>query len=823
MTLFVEVLLPLPLAKSFTYRLPFDYNDYAEVGKRVVVQFGKKKLYSGIIVEIHQRIPESSSIKYILNILDDRPIVNSYQLKFWYWLSDYYMAHRGEIMNAALPSALKMASESKLVLHPDFDKNYEALNEKEFLIIQALELNSEITLTEVSKIVEMQKIMPLVKTLIEKSCVLPQEEIKNKFRPKMESYVSFSEKYTKIEHIESLTIELEKKAPKQLELLMSFIQLSSFLSKNKKEVSKSVLLKKSNISSSILSSLIDKGVLEIYKKSQSRIKDFASIKSVDSIKLSEAQDIARNQIEDSFKEKDVCLLHGVTGSGKTEIYIKIIEKYLAKNKQVLFLIPEIALTAQIINRLRQYFGEKLGYYHSRYGNNERVEVWHRVAQETDRQYKIIIGARSSVFLPFTDLGLVIVDEEHDTSYKQFDPSPRYQARDAAIVLAKMHGAKTLLGSATPSIETYYKSRKGKYGLVELKERFAKINMPIIEVVDVVEARKKKEMNSHLSKYLIDNITEALENKEQVILFQNRRGFSLRLVCDSCQWTPECNNCDVSLTYHKGLNRLKCHYCGASKDVPVECPNCASKKLSMRGFGTEKVEEEMPIFFPNATVKRMDLDTTRSKNAYLQIINDFQDRKIDILVGTQMVTKGLDFDNVSLVGVLNADNGLFYPDFRAFERSFQQLTQVAGRSGRKHKRGKVIIQTSQPYHAVIRDVVANDYLGMYKSQMEERANFKYPPFYRIIRISLKHKDYNVLNGGAEHFANLLKPQLGARVLGPEYPMVARVKNYFIKNILIKFEIEASHVAVKKIIIDAMDAMYKVKKFRSIFIQPDVDPM
>ncbi len=822
-TLFVEVLLPLPLAKSFTYRVPFDYNDYVEVGKRVVVQFGKKKLYSGIIVEVHDRLPESSSVKYILNILDNEAIVNAYQLKFWNWLSEYYMAHRGDVMNAALPSAFKMASESKLVLHPDFDKNYDILNEKEFLIVQALELNEELTLTEVSKIVDLQKIMPLVKNLIEKSCVLPQEEIKDKFRPKMESYVRLSEKFTEHNNLEKITKELEKKAFKQLELLLAYIQYSKFLTKENIEISKTFLLKKSGISAGILSALVEKGILEIYQKSQSRIKDFASVKSVDSIILSDAQQLAKEQIESSFKEKDICLLHGVTGSGKTEIYIKIIEKYIAKGQQVLFLIPEIALTAQIINRLRQYFGNKLGYYHSKYGNNERVEVWHRVGQQNDNQYQIIIGARSSIFLPFTNLGLVIIDEEHDTSYKQFDPAPRYQARDAAMVLANMHGAKTILGSATPSLESYYKGRKGKYGLVELKERYARLNMPVIEVVDIVEARKKKEMNSHFSKHLIENITEALDNNEQIILFQNRRGFSLRLVCDSCQWTPECNNCDVSLTYHKGLNRLKCHYCGASKDVPVICPNCGSKKLAMKGFGTEKIEEEMPVFFPNAIVKRMDLDTTRSKNAYLQIINDFQDRKIDILVGTQMVTKGLDFDNVSLVGVLNADNGLFYPDFRAFERSFQQLTQVSGRSGRKYKRGKVIVQTSQPHHVVIRDVVENDYFGMYKSQMEERVNFKYPPFYRLIRISLKHKDYNVLNAGASHFANLLKPKLGARVLGPEYPMVARVKNLFIKNILIKFEIKASHKAVKVIINDAMDDMYKVKEFRSIYIQPDVDPM
>ncbi len=822
-TLFVQVLLPLPLANSFTYRVPFDFNEFVEVGKRVVVQFGKKKLYSGIISEVHERVPDQYEAKYILNVLDENPIVNKHQLAFWKWISEYYMAHQGEVMNAALPTALKMASESRLVLHPEFDENYDILNEKEFLIVQALELNEELTLSEVSKIVDTQRIVPLVKTLIEKKCVLPQEEITNKFKPKMESYVRLAEKYSSDEMLQSITKELETKAFKQLELLLAFMQYSKHFTNSKIEISKSVLLKKSNISASILTALETKGVLEVYKKSQSRIKDFQSVKTVESITLTKAQETALQQTRESFKEKDISLLHGVTGSGKTEIYIKLIERVIKQGKQVLFLIPEIALTAQIINRLRQYFGEQLGYYHSKYGNNERVEVWNRVGKENEKQYKIIIGARSAMFLPFTKLGLVVVDEEHDSSYKQYDPAPRYHARDAAIVLAKMHGAKTLLGSATPSLETYYRAQKGKYGFVELKERYNNINMPEIEVVDITEARKKKEMNSHFSKYLIDNITTALENKEQVILFQNRRGFSLRLVCDDCQWTPECNNCDVSLTYHKGLNLLKCHYCGSSKQVPIACPNCGSAKLAMKGFGTEKVEEEMPIFFPNAVVKRMDLDTTRSKNAYLQIINDFQDRKIDILVGTQMVSKGLDFDNVSLVGVLNADNGLYYPDFRAFESSFQQLTQVSGRSGRKHKRGKVIIQTTQPYHDVIRDVVANDYQNMYKSQMEERANFKYPPFYRLIKISLKHKDYNLLNEGAAHFANLLRPQLGNRVLGPEYPSVARIKNYFIKNILIKFEVTASHTQVKNIVKNAQDDMFKAQKYRYIFIQPDVDPI
>jgi primosomal protein N' (replication factor Y) len=822
-TYFVDVLVPLPLATHFTYRVPFKYNDIVAIGKRVVVQFGSKKLYAGIIVNIHQRIPDHNNVKYILNVLDNEPIVTDLQLKFWKWLSEYYMAYEGEIMNAALPSALKLASESKLLLNPDCDLPKDQLTDKEFLIVQALEINHTITLTDVSDIIEQKKIMPIIKTLIEKGFVIPEEDIRQKYRPKTEAYVRLAEFYQNENELENITKELEKKAFKQLELLLAYLQYSKYFSGSIEEISKSKLLKKSGITANILTALVKKQVLEIYDKSQSRLQQFSSTKSVDDLILSEKQNKTLTLINNYFDTKDVCLLHGITGSGKTEIYIKLIEEQMKLGKQVLFLVPEIALTAQIINRLKFYFGDKLGFYHSRYGNNERVEVWQNLLKNTNSTYQVIIGARSSIFLPFSNLGLIIIDEEHDASYKQYDPSPRYYARDSALVLAKFHNAKCLLGSATPSLESYHKAIKGDYGFVELNERYSRVRLPEILIVDTADATKKKEMKSHFSVLLLEHMKVALDNKEQIILFQNRRGFSLRLVCDSCQWTPECNHCDVTLTYHKQLGRLKCHYCGSSKDVPTMCPNCGSHKLSMKGFGTEKIEEELPLFFPDAVVKRMDLDTTRNKNAYIQIINDFQDKRIDILVGTQMVSKGLDFGNVGLVGVMNADNMLHYPDFRAYERSFQQLTQVSGRSGRKSKRGKVIIQTSQPYHSVIRDVIDNDYKSMYKSQMEERANFKYPPFYRIIKISLKHKDYNLLNAGSRKFADLLRPKLGARVLGPEYPMVSRIRNLYIKNILIKFEIKASHKAVKDIIYDAIYKMQEIKEYRSILINPDIDPM
>ncbi len=693
----MDVLLPVPIPGAFTYRVPYEMNELVEPGKRVVVQFGKKKLYSGVIERVHENVPDYPNVKYVLDILDPEPIVNALQLRFWDWMARYYMATRGEVLNAALPTALKLASETKVVINPDWDKNFDRLNDREFLLMQALEMQNVLTLAEVSKIVDQKKVLPLIKTLIEKGAVLPEEEMQQRFKPKMESYIRLADEYQKEEALQGLSATLEKKAFKQLELLLSYLHLSRWFSDDRQEVSRALLLRKSKASASVLTAMLKKGIFKQYERAISRLEDYPAQKSVESIVLNNEQQAVLQEIKSQLKEKDVVLLHGITGSGKTEIYIKLIKESLDKGQQVLFLLPEIALTSQIINRLRQYFGEAVGIYHSRYNQNERAEVWNRVLQsdEKEKSYKIIIGARSALFLPFNNLGLVIVDEEHDTSYKQYDPAPRYHARDAGIYLAWLHQAKTILGSATPSVETYYKAQKGKFGFVELKNRYSGVSLPEIQVVDTVLARRRKEMKSHFSQFLLDAMQESLERGEQVILFQNRRGFSLRLVCEKCQWTPECKNCDVTLTYHKQFNRLKCHYCGYSSDVFTACPECGSKDLRMQGFGTEKVEEELPIFFPDYQIKRMDLDTTRSKNAFTQIINDFQDRKIDILVGTQMVSKGLDFDNVGLVGVLNADNMLMFPDFRAFEYSFQQLTQVAGRAGRKHKRGRVIIQTSQP--------------------------------------------------------------------------------------------------------------------------------
>lgn len=817
-------MLPLPLPGFYTYRVPFELNDSVQIGQRVVVQFGRKRIYSALIKRIHETPPQTYSVKYILSILDPLPIVNDIQFKLWDWIADYYMCFPGEVMNAALPSALKLASETKIVLNPDFKGELSLLNEKEYLIAEALQLQNVLTLSEVSDIVEQLKVIPLIKTLIEKGVVVVEEELISRYRPKMKAYVKISDEFQNDDKkLCDLMDDISKRAYKQLELLMSLISLCN--QKDKTEILKTDLLKSVNGTSAQLKALEKRGVIEIFEKTSSRLEKFDSVFSIDSIEFSEHQQKAFDEIGKGHKEKDVVLLHGVTSSGKTEIYIKKIQETISAGKQVLFLLPEIALTTQIINRLRKYFGDEVGVYHSRYNENERVEVWNRVLVDSDelKSFKIILGARSSLFLPFKNLGLIIVDEEHDTSYKQYDPAPRYYARDAAIFLAKLHKAKVLLGSATPSIESYYNAKFNKYALVELDKRYGGVQLPEILVADIKEETKRRTMKSHFSSFLLKHIEEALENKEQVILFQNRRGFSLRLVCEKCDWTPECKNCDVTLIYHKHNNQLKCHYCGYSQRVPSSCPACGNNELKMRGFGTEKIEDELPIFFPEAIVARMDLDTTRSKHSYQKIITDFEDRRIDILVGTQMVTKGLDFDNVSVVGILNADNMISFPDFRSFERSFQQIAQVSGRAGRNKKRGKVIIQTGNPYHSVIRYAIDNNYDEMYKSQLLERNSFNYPPFHRIILISLRHKESQLLNEASWNFTTELRTKLGKRVLGPEYPIVSRVKNLYIKNVLVKIEKDASLKATKDIIKEKAENLKAQDSFKSVRIVFNVDPI
>ena len=824
-TLFIDLILPLPVDGTFTYRVPYEMNALVEVGVRVVVPFGQRKVYSGIIKEVHERIPTQYAAKYMIAVLDEKPIVYQQQIEFWEWISSYYLSSLGEVMNAALPTAFKLSSESQLILHPDFIAGEIALNEKEVMILSALQSQDSISITQASQITERKKVFPIVKAMMEKGILLMEEELVDKYKVRKETRIRMNEDYHTEDSLRQLFEALEKLAFKQLEIVMAFIHLSQKRGGLGVDISKKSLLMQVNNGASALKALEAKNVFESFERTISRLNDSPKESDVSSIQLSVAQQKAYKQINDIFEEKSICLLHGVTGSGKTEIYIKAIEEVIQQGKQVLYLLPEIALTAQIINRLRRYFGEKVGVYHSRYNIHERVEIWNKVLQEPqgDNSYQIILSARSGVFLPFSNLGLIIIDEEHDASYKQFDPAPRYHARDTALVLAKRHGAKVILGSATPSVETYYNARSGRYGLAWLNERFGEGSMPEILIADLKNETRRKKMNGHFSSYLMQHIEAALERKEQVILFQNRRGFAPRLECELCNWIPECPNCDVSLVYHKNQNRLRCHICGYSTHLIHKCGDCGSDKVRMKGFGTEKLEEDLGIMLPNARIKRMDLDTTRAKNAYERIFEDFAEQRIDILVGTQMVTKGLDFENVSIVGVLNADNMINFPDFRAFERSFQMLVQVSGRAGRKKKKGKVIIQTFNPYHSVIRYVIENSYQQMYDSQILERKNFKYPPFYRLIKFSLKHKDYRELNDAAADFVHLLRDRFGERVLGPEYPMVAKIRGYFLKDILLKLEKGFKPMKARKEIIELIDVFNSGKQYKAIRIVIDVDPI
>lgn len=821
-TLFAEVLLPVPVPGTFTYRVPYLLNDSIHVGQRVAVQFGKTKILSGLVVSITEKVPKVE-VKYLSDILDSDPIVNPIQLRFWEWVKTYYLCHLGEVMQAALPSALKLSSESKVALHPDFVLDSMALNDYEYLIVEALQVQPKITVSEVSKIIGFKKVMPLVRSMMEKGILVMEEELNEKFKARYERFVRLTSVYRDEAQLQELMDRLTKRAYKQLEVLLAYLTLGGDCDNDLKA---SELLKKANATNSVLKAMADKGIFEVYEHQVSRLKDFKAQTPVSSIQLTEAQQKAYDEIHEGFEASQPVLLHGVTSSGKTEIYIKLIQEALDEGKQVLYLLPEIALTAQIINRLKQYFGDKLGVYHSRYGTNERVEVWNQVndfAKSRLPQRSVIIGSRSAIFLPYSHLGLVIVDEEHDSSFKQTDPAPRYNARDAAIVLGGIHKAKVLLGSATPSYESYYNALNGRYHLVELTQRYGGVEMPEIILSDMRVERRRKTIQADFGSVLLDAVKATLEARQQAILFQNRRGFSLRVECDDCHYVPQCINCDVSLIYHKQQNVLRCHYCGYTTSVPNECPNCHSTNIKMHGFGTEKVEEDLKILLPNARVARLDLDTTRSKTDYQGILEAFQEKETDVLVGTQMVTKGLDFDAVKVVGILNADNMLSFPDFRAHERSFQLMAQVAGRAGRKGQQGKVIIQTYEPSHPVLQDVLHNDFKGLYRKQMATRQQFGYPPFYRLVMIRLKHKDYQKLNPAATALSSMLRPIFKQDLLGPEYPIVSRVKNLYIKQMLVKFNREHNSQQVKELIINKIHEFQLLPDYKSVIVQIDVDPI
>ncbi len=818
----MDVLLPLPVKGLFTYRVPFELNEHIKKGQRVAVQFGRKKLYTALVRRVHDKIPKGYTAKYILSILEEAPLVSDMQFRFWDWISEYYMCHPGEVMNAALPSAFKLASESQIRMNPAFTGEDINLSKKEVLIMDALMSRDSLTVKEASDLTDQLKVLPLIRNLIEKGVILPEEELKDHYQPKKETFVFLSKEYRDEAVQKELFEQLEKRAFRQLQILVAYLSIAAqeggFPQVNKKR-----LLNAAGAGNPPLKALLEKGVFKTEEKTVSRLEAREAEKKPDSIEFNEHQQKAIHEIKEGFEQKDVGLLHGITSSGKTEIYIHLIEEVIRSGKQVLYLLPEIALTTQIIRRLQTYFGKQVGVYHSRYNESERVEIWKKVkSNDPEDSYTIILGARSAVFLPFRNLGLVIVDEEHDQSYKQFDPAPRYHARDTAIYLAGLHGAKSLLGTATPSLESYFNASAGKYQLVELNHRYRDLHLPEIILSDFRRGSRQKNSSQLFTQSLLDHISEALEKKEQVILFQNRRGFSPRLECEVCGWIPMCTRCDISLTYHKKADHLRCHYCGYSTRVPAECGHCGSSRVLMRGFGTEKIEEELSIIFPEANIRRMDLDTTRSKYGHQKLIQAFENRDIDILVGTQMVTKGLDFDDVSVVGIMNADNMLNYPDFRSFERSFQLMAQVAGRSGRKHRRGKVIIQTYHPKHEVITDVVENDYGHMYASQLSERNRFRYPPFHRLIQVRLLHRDYRLLNDAAHVLGTQLKSVFGKNVLGPEYPLVSRVKNRYIKQLMLKTARNESVNEAKKKLQHELDDFASLKEYKKVWIRVDVDP-
>ncbi|EKT4510183.1 replication restart helicase PriA [Flavobacterium psychrophilum] len=814
MPFFIQVILPLTLPQTFTYSVSEAEFEYLKIGMRVAVPFGKSKFYTGLVLELHHNAPTLYEAKEIHQIVDQKPIVTEVQLQHWQWIASYYMCTLGEVFRCALPSALQLESETIISAKKDFIINENELSDEEYLLVEALKQQSSLKISEVTSVLNKKKVLPIIQQLLAKNVITLQEEMIEEYKPKLVRYIRLFSQFNSNDKLEELLLVL-KNAQKQKEILLSYFQLQAT---TKKPISVKGLTEFSGGTLAVIKALIDKEIFEEYYIQEDRVS-FDDV-NISQIVLSEPQDKALSAIETVFASKEVCLLHGITASGKTEVYIKLVEKFLEQKKQCLYLLPEIALTTQLVSRLTKHFGNKVAVFHSKYSNNERVEVWNQVLNSSEKA-QIVIGARSALFLPFQDLGFIIVDEEHEQTFKQTDPAPRYHARDAAIVLANFHKAKVLLGSATPSIETYFNTKNDKYGLVELHERFGNAVLPEIELVDLKDSYFRKKMTGHFSQNLIDAIAEALSNGEQVILFQNRRGYSPVIECMTCGHVPQCPQCDVSLTYHKFKNQLRCHYCGYSIAKPTNCHACSSIDLTSKGFGTEQIELELASLFPTKNIKRMDQDTTRGKYAFEKLIGSFKNREIDILVGTQMLAKGLDFDNVSLVGILNADSMLYFPDFRAFERSFQMMTQVSGRAGRSDKKGKVIIQTYNTNHNTIQQVVQNDYLSMFNEQLYERKIYHYPPYFKLIKLTLKQKDFDKLKEGSMWLYQVLKQQFDIPVLGPEEPAINRIRNEYIRTILIKIPQEKSLGNTKKTIQKILNSFESVSQFRAIKVGVNVD--
>lgn len=811
---YVNVILPLALPQSYTYRMNIDLYEKVKIGSRVIVPFQGNRLYTGIVEKIHHVAPQNYTAKYVMNVLDEEAVVTENQLKLWYWLAKYYLCNVGEILNAALPSALKLTSETKIILNKESEFDKLELDEKEYLIVEAIELQESISIQDIQKILDQKTVMPLIKSMIQKGYVLLDEELQERYKAKTIKYLVLDNIYKEAEMLKSLFEQLEKR-PKQIDVLQAYLKL-----RKEQEFVGIKQITDLGLSQSAIQTLIKN---EVFKIEEIEISRLLPNKSEDQIifDLNEEQQNALSEIQQAFEKKLPVLLHGITSSGKTVVFIELIKEQLKKGKQVLILVPEIGLTTQLIERYKKHFNENIGVYHSKYTENQRAEVWQTCLTNG---YKIILGTRSSIFLPFNSLGLIIVDEEHDTSYKQVEPNPRYNARDTAIYLAHQSNANIILGSATPSIESYYNCLQNKYKLINLKNRYGSAALPETLIVSLQNDFEKDSPQRLFGKTIISEIESRLARKEQVILFQNRRGYAPFIHCHSCGHSPQCTNCDVSLTYHKWKNELRCHYCGYHIPVIKTCQSCGSSHLEMMGLGTEKIEEELEQIFPDAKIARMDLDTTRGKNNLQDLINEFELGEIDILVGTQMVTKGLDFEKVTLVGIIQADTLVNHPDFRAHERAYQLIEQVSGRAGRRDTEGKVIIQTYKAEHPIIQLASRHDYDTFLRQQLLERKQFYYPPFVRLIEITIKHKESNKVQSTSNHLAKELRSIFGIKaVLGPEFPAISKIRNQYIQKIMLKLDRQNLNLEKSKEILRIKIAELKSNKlYNSCSLILDVDP-
>ena len=814
MEYFIDVIVPIAVTTTFTYRVSQAEYTFLQQGMRVAVPFGKRLVYTALVLNKHSQKPQVYEPKDIHTIIDEQPIVTKIQIDFWQWIAQYYMCSLGEVYKAALPNAFLLESETILSFNRDLVVDLRSLTDDEFLLYEAFEQQPILRFDEVQNILNKKKVFGVIDELLKKNIIYLNQHIHEKYKPKLVKYVALHDNYKEEKNLINL-LDNELKTEKQRALVLKYFQLQT---KNT-PIELKELLKEAEVSTSIFNNLEKKEIFTVYTLAEDRVQ--FSDAFLNDIQFTEAQTTTIQSLKNQFEKYDVTLLNAVTGAGKTEIYIKLIQECIEKNQQALFLVPEIGLTTQLVQRLTAYFGNKVAVYNSKYSENERVEVYQHVLNHTEKA-QVVIGSRSSIFLPFKNLRLIIVDEEHEASYKQVDPAPRFHTRDTAIVLAKMFHAKVLLGSATPSLESYYNSYQQKYGYVELNQRFTNVQLPEIVLVDLKEARRKKEVNGIFSVKLIDAITEALYNGEQVLLFQNRRGYSPVLECLTCGNVPHCTSCDVSLTYYKRQNYLKCHYCGYTMAMPTKCHSCHSTELTTKGLGTEQIEDALRSIFPNKRIARMDQDTTRGKFAFERLIDGFKNREIDIMVGTQMLAKGLDFDNVTLVGIMNADSMLTFPDFRAYERAYQLMTQVAGRAGRKNKQGKVFIQTYNPYHNTIQQVTQNDYKGMFKEQMYERLNFKYPPFYRLIRLQLKHTDYNKVKEASNWLATNMRNNIAdVLVLGPQEPSINRIRNQYIQIVLIKLPLNKPVNVLKTAIQKSINSLETIGMYKGVKTTISVD--